>query len=279
MRNLIFALLTLSLAVSSLAFDEGYSEVKLVGEIQVSFNTNFNAQDEVFPGLFVGEMASIMACNHRFKFERTEFNELYNKNPNRFSMVLDFSMCDIQNGEATNHHTKFYVYQIGDAECSFKNLESVMDTHFDEIDIALQNGENVLIACQYGMSRSVTATILYLMEKKDNSVFDAYYNVKKKRKIILPNGGFFKALLEKNNNLNKETKTPKEDLLTVIEEDKIPDAVKKLPKNESLEIEIYRYYWDLALYLKAKDIPFKISKITPDGKKVTFSIQGDLCLP
>jgi dual specificity phosphatase 12 len=80
-----------------------------------------------------------------------------------------------------------------------KDLDNVeIDRYFNqtynEIEMSLKEGQNVLVMCAEGRSRSATIIIAYLMRKLKLSYEDAFNEVKKKRSIIDPNDGFRKRL-------------------------------------------------------------------------------------
>ncbi|KAL3280816.1 hypothetical protein HHI36_004047 [Cryptolaemus montrouzieri] len=70
-------------------------------------------------------------------------------------------------------------------------------SYFDEallfIEEGIQNG-NVLVHCYFGVSRSATIVIAYVMKQYNLSYVDAFQKVKLKRNIIYPNHGFVSQL-------------------------------------------------------------------------------------
>lgn len=60
----------------------------------------------------------------------------------------------------------------------------------------LQEGHTVLVHCYAGISRSATVCIAFLMRNRDLSLDQAYAVVEVVRKIIYPNEGFYKQLVE-----------------------------------------------------------------------------------
>lgn len=60
----------------------------------------------------------------------------------------------------------------------------------------LQQGHAVLVHCYAGISRSATVCIAFLMRHRDLSLDQAYAVVEVVRKIIYPNEGFYKQLME-----------------------------------------------------------------------------------
>ena len=64
----------------------------------------------------------------------------------------------------------------------------------DEDNEEKKDDNRVLIHCEMGISRSATITIAYLMNKQEISLYDAYFYVLDKRKVIRPNKSFLKQL-------------------------------------------------------------------------------------
>lgn len=70
--------------------------------------------------------------------------------------------------------------------------------HLDQctefISSALDKGENILVHCYFGVSRSSTAVIAYMMKKHNLEYQQAFDLVKSKRKFVHPNSGFVNQL-------------------------------------------------------------------------------------
>ncbi|KAJ7057657.1 phosphatases II [Mycena amicta] len=64
----------------------------------------------------------------------------------------------------------------------------------DYIERALGRGENVLVHCHQGVSRSASIVIAFLIRDHDMSYDAAYEFVRQRRSCIRPNSGFVKAL-------------------------------------------------------------------------------------
>lgn len=76
--------------------------------------------------------------------------------------------------------------------------------HFrDCIEFINKTEGPVLVHCMAGISRSATIVIAYLMAEMKMSYADAYILVKEKRRIICPNSGFRRQLMEFESSLMK----------------------------------------------------------------------------
>ena len=62
--------------------------------------------------------------------------------------------------------------------------------YFPECIDFIENSDKIYIHCLFGISRSSTIVIAYLMWKAHSSLQEAYNFVKKRRSIIQPNKGF-----------------------------------------------------------------------------------------
>lgn len=77
-------------------------------------------------------------------------------------------------------------------------------------DEALSRNCGILVHCLAGISRSVTVTVAYLMQKLNLSLNDAYDLVKRKKSNISPNFNFMGQLLdfEKSLGLSRGSQCP-----------------------------------------------------------------------
>lgn len=70
--------------------------------------------------------------------------------------------------------------------------------HFEEcitfIESAVGSHQNILVHCYYGVSRSATVAIAYLMKKHRFKFEQAFSLAKTKRKLVFPNPGFVQQL-------------------------------------------------------------------------------------
>lgn len=82
--------------------------------------------------------------------------------------------------------------------------------HFDKsadfIHEGVAKGGGTFVHCMYGISRSATNVIAYLMKHRNMSAIDARSFVATKRRIISPNNGFWNQLLRWEQILNERRK-------------------------------------------------------------------------
>jgi protein-tyrosine phosphatase len=64
------------------------------------------------------------------------------------------------------------------------------------INEGIDNREKILIHCHAGISRSATITLLYLICVQNMPLHVAYNYLKRKRRVIHPNNGFMKQLVD-----------------------------------------------------------------------------------
>lgn len=74
------------------------------------------------------------------------------------------------------------------------DLLKYFDPAIQWIANALNNGGRVMVHCVWGMSRSATVIIAYLITMKHLSLEEAFRLVKSKRWVIRPNSGFLDQL-------------------------------------------------------------------------------------
>lgn len=75
-----------------------------------------------------------------------------------------------------------------------QNMEGYFDECYKFIESGIEKGGKVLVHCAYGVSRSASIVIAYLIKKNGYTYEEAYEKVKKRRNIIEPNEGFKRQL-------------------------------------------------------------------------------------
>uniref|UniRef100_A0A670YEE7 Dual specificity protein phosphatase n=1 Tax=Pseudonaja textilis TaxID=8673 RepID=A0A670YEE7_PSETE len=107
----------------------------------------------------------------------------------------------------------FHYKQIPISDHWSQNLSQFFPEAIDFIDEALSRNCGILVHCLAGISRSVTVTVAYLMQKLNLSLNDAYDLVKRKKSNISPNFNFMGQLLdfEKSLGLSQGSRRPASD--------------------------------------------------------------------
>lgn len=96
----------------------------------------------------------------------------------------------------------FKYMQIPISDHWSQNLSSFFPEAIAFIDDARQNNHGVLVHCLAGISRSVTVTVAYLMQKEGMSLNEAYDFVKNCKPNISPNFNFMGQLLDFEHSLS-----------------------------------------------------------------------------
>lgn len=76
------------------------------------------------------------------------------------------------------------------------NISQFFDQCADMIRETILQGSASLVHCALGISRSVTICLVYMIKYEDVSLRQAYIDIKKRRPIIKPNAGFWRQLIE-----------------------------------------------------------------------------------
>ncbi|KAM6981109.1 dual specificity protein phosphatase 7-like [Aplochiton taeniatus] len=94
------------------------------------------------------------------------------------------------------HNGQFKYKQIPISDHWSQNLAQFFPEAISFIDEARSKKCGILVHCLAGISRSVTVTVAYLMQKLNLSLNDAYDFVKRKKSNISPNFNFMGQLLD-----------------------------------------------------------------------------------
>lgn len=98
--------------------------------------------------------------------------------------VLDYDHCD---WDEFNKFERLYI-ETGDIE----NVDIIQ--HFDAtnnfLDTAVSKGGTVLVHCAFGISRSCTLVMAFLMSRRGKSFDEALETIRKGRPFAMPNMGF-----------------------------------------------------------------------------------------
>jgi len=127
------------------------------------------------PGdIFIGNLEG--ACSY----------ELCKKN--NIAVIMNLST------KAIKKHPKitYYAFPIGDLPC--EDIFSLFNMSSDIIDSHLQAGQNVLVNCNMGVSRSTTIVLAYIIKKTEMELDAALALCRRFRACCNPNPGFIKQL-------------------------------------------------------------------------------------
>ena len=84
----------------------------------------------------------------------------------------------------------------------------ILDRCLEFIETTIQNGGNILVHCQAGMSRSGAIVVGYLMKTEKLSYEEALSEARKARKCVSPNNGFEKQLVSHFNEYFEKLNQP-----------------------------------------------------------------------
>mmetsp|Transcript_31457 Transcript_31457/g.88252 ORF Transcript_31457/g.88252 Transcript_31457/m.88252 type:complete len:170 (+) Transcript_31457:111-620(+) len=94
-------------------------------------------------------------------------------------------------------------YQFYDIlDCEEADIRPVLDEACEAIrgwrdaDSLAESRTSVFVHCNQGVSRSASVILSYLIKHEDMTLKEAFLHVKKQRRVIMPNPGFFGKLIE-----------------------------------------------------------------------------------
>lgn len=134
---------------------------------------------QVMPYLYLGNAQNSADLNQLKTFGIKYILNVTPNVPNKFEMDSDFKYL-----------------QIPVADQLSQNLSAFFPQAIAFIDEARENKCGVLVHCLAGISRSVTVTCAYLMQKQHISLNQAYDHVKQCKPNVSPNFNFLGQLLE-----------------------------------------------------------------------------------
>ncbi|KAI0264762.1 DSPc-domain-containing protein [Gloeopeniophorella convolvens] len=97
-------------------------------------------------------------------------------------------------------------YRMDILDVESQDLKPHLEDAVEDIDSALRRGQNVLVHCQQGVSRSAAIVIAYLIRKRGMSFDSAIAYVRQRRPCIKPNSGFVRCLQEWENQWRPHSK-------------------------------------------------------------------------
>ena len=169
---------SLALAKQSLNLSNN-KECPLCHHVIESYRFNFHKQSHpsrILPWLYLG---SYKHASDKNDLKRLNINYVLN--------------CAVECVSHYGQEIKYKHLKLNDFPMF--NILSHLDTAVDFIQEAKDNGGNILVHCQMGISRSTSCVMAYLINKMNYNTLEAFNFIRKKRKIVCPNYGFFEQLL------------------------------------------------------------------------------------
>lgn len=135
---------------------------------------------------------------------------------------------------------KFTVLNINTEDLITCSLNDWAEQTSNFIEENINNNKPVYVHCAYGISRSTSCILHYLMSKKNMNLKDSFNLVRSKRSVASPTVGFFKDLAEFEKKLfGKNTITLEEYSIMMIKENFPTLDVKEIEKVYNKYKEIY----------------------------------------
>ncbi|KZC09747.1 PREDICTED: dual specificity protein phosphatase 12 [Dufourea novaeangliae] len=147
--------------------------------LREDFDAGPSSYDEVIPGLFLGNLTA--ATDIKW-LKETKIN---------YILTVDSCPLPRKIQELLPNLTVMYI-QVTDLPR--EDLLTHFGDSYEFINHALETSNRILVHCYFGISRSATLVIAYLMKKYGKSFFNAFEVVKEKRHCVEPNAGFLAQL-------------------------------------------------------------------------------------
>lgn len=148
---------------------------------------------EIFPGLILGD--ATVAANIS-KLKQLKVTHLVN-------VAQDDMFSTIYRPGETNPYEDYGIQYFGipaDDDPSF-DLSPFFESTANFIEDAIKSGGVVYVHCLFGISRSTTIVVSYLVQKRGLLVTDALKAVRLVRRVY-PNKGFMQQLVDLHHKLN-----------------------------------------------------------------------------
>lgn len=139
---------------------------KLITE---DFDAGPSSYDEIIPSLFLGNLTA--ATDIKW-LKETKIN-----------YILTVDSCPLPR-KIQELLPNLIIKYISVTDMPREDLLTHFEDSYEFIDHALQLNDKILIHCYFGVSRSATIVIAYLMKKYGKSFYDAFEAVKKKGVLL-----------------------------------------------------------------------------------------------
>ena len=163
--------------------------------------------------------------------------------------------------------TRFTVLNINTEDFITCSLSDWAEQTSNYIEENINNNKPVYVHCAYGISRSTSCILHYLMSKKNMNLKDSFNLVRTKRCIASPTAGFFKDLTELDKKLfGKKSFTFEEYSLFCLKE-----SFPLIQENEINEI----YEKNKKYYNENKDL-YNLDVINKHNESIGYKTINDL---
>ncbi|XP_015596741.1 dual specificity protein phosphatase MPK-4 [Cephus cinctus] len=142
------------------------------------FDAGPSSYDEIEPGLFLGNLTAA-----------TDFEWLKEA---KITHILTVDSCPLPRKVQVLPDIVLKYIQVTDLPR--EDLLTYLEDSYQFIQHALESGGKILVHCYFGVSRSATLVIAYIMKKYSIGYTEAFELVKKKRRFVCPNPGFVEQL-------------------------------------------------------------------------------------
>jgi protein-tyrosine phosphatase len=141
----------------------------------------YSESNEIIDNLYLGS-----------SFNAYSITELTNKKINVIINVTE----EIDNFYQTNPKITYYRFPIKDN--NLDDITEILDQTYEIIESHLIKGDNILVHCFMGASRSASVIIYYLMKKYNWSYIQSHQLVYNKRKVVNLSSKFDSILKNKD---------------------------------------------------------------------------------
>lgn len=140
-------------------------ETAYIGQLQTK---------EIITGLYLGNLET----SNNYEYLQSQ------------SISVILNLCETPNKQYPNIEYHHIPLKDESTEPIIKHFSEI----YSIIENTLEHQKNILVHCFAGVSRSSTAVISYLMKKQQLSLKETYFEVRKRKRNIFPNKGFWNQL-------------------------------------------------------------------------------------
>ena len=143
--------------------------------LREDFDAGPSSYNEIIPGLFLGNLTAATDIDW---LKETKIN-----------YILTVDSCPLPR-KIQEFLPNLNIKYIQVTDMPREDLLTHFGDSYEFIDHALESNSNILVHCYFGVSRSATLVIAYLMRKNEKSFCDTFEMIKEIRRFVGPNAGF-----------------------------------------------------------------------------------------